>query len=139
MMRYLALLLLLLPHSALAGAALATRTLPAGTVIAAGDVVLAADQDGGLQDVSQVVGQQLRVMVYEGRRIDPSFLSAPMLIGRNQIVTITYQKSALRIEAEGRALSAGSVGQIIRVMNNASRVTVSGRVAADGTVIVAQN
>lgn len=138
-MRYLALLLLLLPHPALAGAALANRTLPAGTVISAEDVTLAPDQDGALQDIGQVVGQQLRVMVYQGRRIDPSFLSAPTLVGRNQIVTITYEKSTLRIEAEGRALSAGSVGQIIRVMNNASRVTVSGRVAPDGTVIVAQN
>lgn len=138
-MRYLVFALLLFPHAALAGAALATRTLPAGTVIAAGDVTLSPDQDGALHDVSQVIGQQLRVMVYQGRRIDPSFLSAPTLVGRNQIVTIAYEKSALRIEAEGRALSAGSVGQTIRVMNNASRVTVSGRVAPDGTVVVAQN
>lgn len=138
-MRYILFALLLFPHAALAGAALATRTLPAGTVIAAGDVTLSPDQDGALHDVSQVIGQQLRVMVYQGRRIDPSFLSAPTLVGRNQIVTIAYEKSALRIEAEGRALSAGSVGQTIRVMNNASRVTVSGRVAPDGTVVVAQN
>lgn len=138
-MRYIVFALLLFPHAALAGAALATRTLPAGTVIAAGDVTLSPDQDGALHDVSQVIGQQLRVMVYQGRRIDPSFLSAPTLVGRNQIVTIAYEKSALRIEAEGRALSAGSVGQTIRVMNNASRVTVSGRVAPDGTVVVAQN
>lgn len=138
-MRYLVFALLLFPHAALAGAALATRTLPAGTVIAAGDVTLSPDQDGALHDASQVIGQQLRVMVYQGRRIDPSFLSAPTLVGRNQIVTIAYEKSALRIEAEGRALSAGSVGQTIRVMNNASRVTVSGRVAPDGTVVVAQN
>lgn len=138
-MRYIVFALLLFPHAALAGAALATRTLPAGTVIAAGDVTLSPEQDGALHDVSQVIGQQLRVMVYQGRRIDPSFLSAPTLVGRNQIVTIAYEKSALRIEAEGRALSAGSVGQTIRVMNNASRVTVSGRVAPDGTVVVAQN
>ena len=138
-MRYLALLLLLLPHPVHAGAALATRTLPAGTVISAQDVTLAPDQDGALQDVSQIIGQQLRVMVYQGRRIDPSFLTAPTLVGRNQLVTIAYEKPSLRIEAEGRALSAGSVGQIIRVMNNASRVTVSGRVAAAGTVIVAPN
>lgn len=138
-MRYIVFALLLFPHAALAGAALATRTLPAGTVIAAGDVTLSPEQDGALHDISQVIGQQLRVMVYQGRRIDPSFLSAPTLVGRNQIVTIAYEKSALRIEAEGRALSAGSVGQTIRVMNNASRVTVSGRVAPDGTVVVAQN
>jgi len=137
-MRWLVLLLGLLPHWAWAGQVIANRTLPAGTVIAATDVSPAGDGPGDAGDVAQVVGQQLRVMVYQGRRIDPSALTAPTLVGRNQIVTLTYEKSALRIEAEGRALSAGSVGQIVRVMNNASRVTVSGRVAPDGTVIVQQ-
>ncbi|WP_104493629.1 MULTISPECIES: flagellar basal body P-ring formation chaperone FlgA [Paracoccus] len=138
-MRGLVLLLLMLPQWAMAGSVVANRTLPAGTVIAAGDVSLVDDQPGGVEDIAQVVGQQLRVMVYQGRRIDPSALTAPTLVGRNQIVTIAYEKATLRIEAEGRALSAGSAGQIIRVMNNASRVTVSGRVAPDGTVIVQQN
>lgn len=138
-MKYLALLLLALPQPGLAGALLATRTLPAGTVIAAADVAPSAEADGVTADVAQVIGLQLRVMVYQGRKIDPSLLTAPTLVDRNQIVTIAYEKSALRIEAEGRALSAGSVGQVIRVMNSASRVTVSGRVAPDGTVVVAQN
>lgn len=138
-MRGLVLLLMLLPQWALAGSVVANRTLPAGTVIAAGDVTLVPDQQGGIEELAPVLGQQLRVMVYQGRRIDPSALTAPTLVGRNQIVTIAYEKAALRIEAEGRALSAGSAGQVIRVMNNASRVTVSGRVAPDGTVIVRQN
>lgn len=138
-MRGLVLLLMLLPQWALAGSVVANRTLPAGTVIAAGDISLVPDQQGGIEDLAPVLGQQLRVMVYQGRRIDPSALTAPTLVGRNQIVTIAYEKAALRIEAEGRALSAGSAGQVIRVMNNASRVTVSGRVAPDGTVIVRQN
>ncbi|MBT0778288.1 flagellar basal body P-ring formation chaperone FlgA [Paracoccus sp. pheM1] len=138
-MRGLVLLLMLLPQGVLAGSVVANRTLPAGTVIAAGDVTLVPDQQGGIEDLAPVLGQQLRVMVYQGRRIDPSALTAPTLVGRNQIVTIAYEKAALRIEAEGRALSAGSAGQVIRVMNNTSRVTVSGRVAPDGTVIVRQN
>lgn len=138
-MRYLALLLLALPQPSLAGALLATRTLPAGTVLSAEDVTLSAEAEGLAPDVAQVVGLQLRAMVYQGRRIDPSQLGAPTLVERNQIVTLAYERSALRIEAEGRALSAGSAGQVIRVMNSASRVTVSGRVAQDGTVIVTQN
>jgi len=135
-MRSVLLLLGLLPQWALAGSVIANRTLPAGTVIAAEDVSPAPERPGGPADLERIVGQQLRATVYRGRRIDPSALTAPMLVGRNQIVTIAYERAALRIEAEGRALSSGSVGQIVRVMNNSSRVTVSGRVAADGTVIV---
>ncbi|WP_347266287.1 flagellar basal body P-ring formation chaperone FlgA [Paracoccus sp. (in: a-proteobacteria)] len=138
-MKWLALILSLTPGWAGAGTLLATRTLPAGTVLAAADVSLSDESEGGIDDPAQVLGQQLRVMVYQGRRIDPSYLSAPTLVGRNQIVTLIYENAALRIEAEGRALSAGSIGQTVRVMNSSSRVTVSGRVAPDGTVVISQN
>ncbi|WP_323008444.1 flagellar basal body P-ring formation chaperone FlgA [Paracoccus sp. (in: a-proteobacteria)] len=138
-MRGLIFLLLMLPQPMLAGSVVANRTLPAGTVISAGDVSLVDNQQEGGEILEKILGQQLRVMVYQGRRIDPSTLAPPTLVGRNQIVTIAYERDALRIEAEGRALSAGSAGQIIRVMNNASRVTVSGRVAPDGTIVVQQN
>lgn len=138
-MRGLIFLLLMLPQPMLAGSVVANRTLPAGTVISAGDVSLVDNQQEGGEILEKILGQQLRVMVYQGRRIDPSTLTPPTLVGRNQIVTIAYERDALRIEAEGRALSAGSAGQIIRVMNNASRVTVSGRVAPDGTIVVQQN
>lgn len=135
----LLLALILLPAPALADAVVAAHTLRAGTLLAETDVVLAAGQAGGIGDIGQVVGQQLRSMVSAGRPIQPDNLSAPTVVERNQIVTIAYQHDTLRIEAEGRALGPGSVGQTIRVMNNNSRVTVSGRVAADGSVVIGDN
>ena len=135
----LLLALMLLPVPALADAVVAAHTLRAGTLLSEADVVLAAGQTGSIGDISQVVGQQLRMMVSAGRPIEPTNLAAPTLVERNQIVTIAYQRATLRIEAEGRALGPGSVGQTIRVMNNNSRVTVSGRVAADGSVIIGEN
>lgn len=135
----LLLALMLLPCPALADAVVAAHTLRAGTLLSEADVVLAAGQTGSIGDVSQVVGQQLRMMVSAGRPIELANLAAPTLVERNQIVTIAYQRATLRIEAEGRALGPGSVGQTIRVMNNNSRVTVSGRVAADGSVIIGEN
>lgn len=138
-MKYLLAFLLMLPGWAQAGSVIALRTLPAGTIIMPGDVALSDDDSPtGPDQISQVVGLQLRSMVYEGRRIEAAALTAPMAVKRNQIITLVYEKAALRIEAEGRALGAGSVGQVIHVMNNASRATVSGRIAADGTVIVEQ-
>ncbi|MTH34244.1 flagellar basal body P-ring formation protein FlgA [Paracoccus limosus] len=135
----LILALLLLPAPALADAVVAAHTLRAGTLLTEADVVLVAGQAGGIADPAQVIGQQLRMMVSQGRPIEAAFLSAPTLVERNQIVTIAYERTSLRIEAEGRALGPGSIGQVIRVMNNSSRVTVSGRVAADGSVIIGEN
>ena len=84
------------------------------------------------------IGQQTRFTIYEGRPVTASVLRAPQLVDRNQIVQLTYERGSLRIETEGRALSEGGAGDMIRVMNTASRVTVSGRVAPDGTVVVEQ-
>lgn len=138
-MNYAPLLLALLPLPALADAVVATRTLRAGMVVLPADVRIAADQDGPLGDPGQAIGLATRVMVSEGRPLRPEYLAAPILVARNQSVAIIYDKGPLRIEAEGRALTAGGAGQMVRVMNSSSRVTVTGRVLADGTVVVAQN
>lgn len=137
-MRWLA-IACLLAQPACADGLVATRTLPAGTIIGASDVAVLPGPEGGPADPAHIIGQELRNAVYAGRPIPATALRAPTLVARNQTVTLVYEQSALRIEVEGRALSAGSIGQSIRVINNASRITVSGRVAADGTVVVEQN
>ncbi len=132
-------LALILPVPALAEGVVAARLLRAGTVLGPGDLKIDPGIEGPVVDPAEVLGQQLRVTLSANRPIEPAFLAPPTLVARNQIVTIAYQKGALRIEAEGRALSAGAEGDVIRVMNPASRVTVAGRVTADGSVIVDQN
>ena len=116
----------------------ASRTLTAGTVITADDILIDGAPNPGRVEALGLAGLETKVMVYEGKAVNPARLTEPTLIDRNQIVTIAYETPALRIEAEGRALSAAQAGQIIRVLNLSSRITVSGRVAADGTVIVEQ-
>lgn len=139
-MQVLALLLVLPPPApAMADGLVAARILRRGTVLSAADLRLDPAISGPLTTPEAVLGQELRVSVSEGRPIDPDFLSAPQLITRNQIVTIAYESANLRIEIEGRALSSGGVNDVIRVMNNTSRTTLNGRVAADGTIIVARN
>ncbi|MTH63271.1 flagellar basal body P-ring formation chaperone FlgA [Paracoccus shanxieyensis] len=138
-MRVVLALLALSAPPAQADSVVATRTLSAGMVILPQDVRMDPGQQGGIGDLDQVVGQQLQVMVAEGRPVQPRHVASPKLVDRNQIVTIIFERGALRIEAEGRAMAAGSVGEMVRVLNNSSRVTVVGRVAPDGSVIVAQN
>ena len=83
-----------------------------------------------------VVGQEARVAIFAGRPIGPSDIGPPALIDRNQIVLLTYRKGAITIVTEGRAMGRGGVGDLVRVMNLASRTTVSGHVAEDGTIRV---
>ena len=49
-----------------------------------------------------------------------------------------YIEGPLRIVTEGRALDRAGAGEPVRVMNLASRQTVTGTVGADGSIEVGQ-
>lgn len=137
MMRSLLCLLLALPAPSLADSLVATRTIRAQTVLAQNDMVLVkAAIPGALENPDLAVGQEARVTLYAGRAIRSGDLGPPALVNRNQIVTLSFQAGPLGISAEGRALERGGQGDVIRVMNLASRNTITGRIAADGTILV---
>lgn len=118
----------------------ATRTLRAQSVISAEDVTQAAgDVAGALLSPDEAIGQETRVAIYAGRVIRIDDVGPPAIIERNQIVSLVYRHGTLSILADGRALGRGGVGDNLRAINLASRVTVSGRVAADGTLTVFPN
>ncbi|TGN54318.1 flagellar basal body P-ring formation protein FlgA [Paracoccus liaowanqingii] len=135
-MRALILALALMPGAAAAGGLGAARTLPAGSVIAAADLTVIDTDRPGLTDPSAAIGMQTRITVYEGRPLHANMLRPPRLITRNQVVRLSFQRGALRIDTEGRALSDGAAGELIRVMNMGSRSTVSAQVMSDGTLEV---
>lgn len=125
---------LLAPLPAASGGLAAARTLPAGTIIGAADL-RAVDGDGrALTDPSQVIGKQTRITIYEGRPIQATLLQAPKLVGRNQIVRLSFRRGALRIDMQARTLSEGAAGDVIRVMNLDSRNIVAALVEDDGTL-----
>lgn len=127
---------LILAGAADAGGLGAARNLVAGTVIAPGDLTVIDTDRPALTDPSEAIGMQLRVAVYAGRPILESQLTAPRLVTRNQIVRIAFQRGALRINTEGRAMADGTEGAVIPVMNLISRVTMHARVNPDGTLSV---
>ncbi|MBN8292980.1 flagellar basal body P-ring formation protein FlgA [Rhodobacter sp. NTK016B] len=117
---------------------LAARTLRAGTQIAPGDVVQARDTAplGAAQSPDEVVGLEARVTLYAGRPIPVASLGPAALIERNELVTLVFRQGGLDIRAEGRALGRGAGGETIRIMNLASRATVTGTIVEPGLVSV---
>ena len=136
-MGWLILILALLPLSVAADELTATRNLPAGTILTEADLGVSPSPRIG-PTPAEAVGKQLRTAAYQGRPIQAGQLASPTLVSRNQIVTLAYESTALRIETEGRALGAGGAGDVIRVMNIASRATLTARINPDGSVTVAQ-
>lgn len=134
-----ALLLFSFGERLVADTVVAARTIPARTVIGANDV-RAEDHvvAGALSDARRAIGQEARVTIYNGRPIRPADVGPPALVERNDIVRLRFVSAALVIEADGRALGRGALGERISVMNLSSRTTVIGEIAADGSVRVAR-
>lgn len=135
-MRALILALALLPGAAAAGGLGAARTLPAGSIITAADLRVIDTDRPGLTDPSAAIGMQTRITLYEGRPLHATMLQAPRLVGRNQIVRLSFLRGGLRIDTTGRAMSDGAAGELIRVMNMGSRSTVTAQVMPDGSLAV---
>ena len=114
-----------------------TRTIRATDLIGAADVVVVPGvHPGALSDPEQAVGLEARVALYPGRPIRPGDLGPAAVVDRNAIVPLVFRRGGLTILAEGRALGRGAPGEVVRVMNLSSRSTVSGVIAADGSVHV---
>lgn len=135
-------LVLYLVFAALAGqvqadSVVATRTIRAQALVMPDDVTLAdTDIPGVVQTMDEVLGMEARVAIYAGRPIRQGDIGPPALVERNQIVPLAFQSGTLTIMTDGRAMQRGGLGDTIRIMNLASRTTVSGRISADGSVHV---
>lgn len=137
-MRWLLVLLILpLPGIARGDSLVATRVIRAMDVLAASDMTLvAAAIPGALSDPSAALGLEARVTIYPGRPLRAADIGPPALVDRNSLVTLSYTTGGLTINAEGRALTRAAAGDAVRVMNLASRTTVTGRLQPDGVVAV---
>ncbi len=136
-MRFVTLVLALTPLAAMAEIIVPTRTIRAKEVIAASDLeTRAIDVAGAVGSAAALVGQEARVALYPGRPIRPSDIGPPAIVDRNDLVTLIFDRVALSITAEGRALGRGAVGERIRVMNLSSRTTVTGVIRPDGQIEV---
>jgi flagella basal body P-ring formation protein FlgA len=116
-----------------------TRTIRAEAIILESDVTLRTDmQSSGYARVTDVVGQEARVVLYPGKPIGIDDIGPPAIVRRNQLVRVSFAASGLQIVTEGRALERGAIGDRVRIMNLSSRATVFGQVQPDGSIQVRQ-
>jgi flagella basal body P-ring formation protein FlgA len=116
-------------------------------VIYPGDVILdemlvdvanvARDGSGPFVDSrSLIVGKAARLTLLPGHAIPFSGVSNRKLVSNGAEVKLVFSEGDLVIMTTGAALQDGSIGDIVRVRNDDSGVTVSGAVQPDGSVRV---
>lgn len=106
------------------------RALPAGAVLTPDDL----SGDGAA--IARLAGRQTRRYMPAGAAVHPVDVRKPVVISRNALVRLRFEKGPLSITAEGRALSDGAAGESVRVMALRSKAIVTGVVAEAGIVDV---
>lgn len=114
-------------------------SLVATEVIRAGDQITASNTEpaeGGLSEEDEaLIGLEVRRTVYAGRPILPGNTREPMLVSRNQMVTVRYLAGGLEIILTGRAMGEAAAGDPVSVMNLTSRKLINGYVTEQGWVL----
>lgn len=94
---------------------------------------LAGDYARSVDDVNGMITSRT---LLPGRTILVSSLRVPYAVKRGSSIRLTFGIGNMTISASGSPLQNGSVGDVIRVRNIDSGLSVSGTVMADGTVQV---
>ena len=102
------------------------------------DVAEPAHDSSGpyVEQRSLVVGKVARLTLLPGHAIPFSGVSNRKLVANGAEVKLICSEGGLFIMTTGAALQDGSIGDIVRVRNSDSGVTVSGAVQPDGSVRV---
>ncbi|HZG29663.1 flagella basal body P-ring formation protein FlgA [Ensifer adhaerens] len=122
-------------------AMVSTTVIYPGQVISAGQVKRVEVTNPNLAgdyatDFSQVEGMITRSTLVPDRAIYVSSLREPFAVTHGQQVRLIYNSGSLQITALGMPLQDGSIGELIRVRNADSGLTVSGTILGPGVVQV---
>lgn len=120
----------------------AVRRLAPGATIAATDlrqVALPIDRvpEEAIVDEARLRGRVVQRTVAAGSPILAADLGGRAVVTRNSAVTMSVSLPGLVVTAQGRALEDGAPGDLIQVMNLASRAVVEAKVLGPGRVAVA--
>lgn len=110
-----------------AKALVATRALPAGTVLAESDLAqedvdLAEDSAVALVSPDQAVGRVLDRPLAAGRSLRQSHLKARQWFAAGETVQLVAQGPGFRVAGAGQALTAGIEGQPVRIRTESGRI-----------------
>lgn len=118
---------------------IAAGTIRSQTIIGPSDLAVIDEiTPGAISRLEDAIGLEARVNLYPGRPIAMGDLAQPSVINRNEVITLQFERAGLTILTEGRALERAATGDRMRVMNLASRLTVTGTVLGPGLVSVSQ-
>jgi flagella basal body P-ring formation protein FlgA len=117
-----------------------TRSLRQGETIKGSDVTIERrpKNEAGLDGMSpeQAIGMAVRVSMRTGQAVRGNELMKPLAVQRNEPVIIRYEIPGIVLSVRGKAIEAGSVGDLVSVLNVQSNRTVQATVTGPGRVAI---
>lgn len=112
-----------------------------GEPVQAKDIVFLkrpAGQVGGdiVTDAGDLVGMLPRRALRAGEAIRQADIAKPLLVEKNQLVTVNYAVKGLSLSMRGRAQAAGAKGETIRIQNPQSKRIIEGIVTGPALVTI---
>lgn len=86
--------------------------------------------------MDDILGKVLKRNAVAGTVITASLLDVPILIQKGELVTIIVENRRLLVQAKGKALEKGRMGETIRVKNVSSEKEIFAKVVGENTVNV---
>jgi flagellar basal body P-ring formation protein FlgA len=121
-------------------AAVLARDVERNDVLKSSDIVIERRPKAAVgNDVaapSRAIGLQMRKALRAGQALRTADLTRPDLVQRDQTVTLIYEAAGLYLTVRGKALEAGTEGDVVSVLNLQSKRTVSGTVIGRGQVSI---
>jgi flagella basal body P-ring formation protein FlgA len=123
----------------IAGRAVATRAIPRGQRVTAADVDWSEGSLDGqllqpLPSLDAVLASQTRRAIAPGEVLTSIVLAEPVAVRAGEEVALTVRAGAMEVRGVARAVSSGSVGDVIRVTTPGSRDIRRARIVAPAKV-----
>lgn len=115
--------------------------LPAGTLLTADNiemrpVPLKFVESTGVPRLEDVVGKTLVRQSRQGMMLKPADVTVPLLVSKNDPVTIYFRKGAMTLTVKGQAITGAAAGGPIQVLNLMSKRVISATAISAGAVEV---
>lgn len=115
--------------------------LPAGTLLSAENiemrpVPLKFVESTGVPRLEDVVGKTLLRQSRQGMMLKASDVSVPLLISKNDLVTIYFRQGPMTLTVKGQAVTGAAAGGLVQVINLMSKRVISATAISAGAVEV---
>jgi flagellar basal body P-ring formation protein FlgA len=115
-----------------------SRSLRRGEVITQDDLVLVSSPDhrlvGYFEKLDDVIGRKINRSLSVNQAVRNRHLEMDWLVEKDQTVTIETQIGGVTVAGSGLALDNAQLGDLLKVLNQSSKVIVEGRVVSEKKV-----